>query len=156
MTDNFAFENVQRLTRRHFFGNSAGGIGSVALGALFASGNSSSFASSSLRTDTSPLQFNPRVKRVIYLFQAGGPAQQDLFDYKPVLNQKNGEQLPESVRGGQRLTSMSAQQSSIPLAGSIFKFAQHGQSGAWLSELLPYHGKIVDDICIVRSMFTEA
>src|SRR3954462_8043255 len=156
MTDNFAFENVQRLTRRHFFGNSAGGIGSVALGALFASGNSSSLASSSPRTDTSPLQFNPRVKRVIYLFQAGGPAQQDLFDYKPILNKNNGQQLPDSVRGSQRLTGMSAQQASFPLAGSIFKFGQYGQSGAWLSELLPYHRRIADDICVVRSMFTEA
>src|SRR3954449_5110561 len=110
MTDNFAFENVQRLTRRHFFGNSAGGIGRVALGALFGSGNSSSVASSSPRTDTSPLQFTPRVKRVIYLFQAGGPAQQDLFDYKPLLNKNNGQQLPDSVRGHQRLTGMSAQQ----------------------------------------------
>ena len=98
----------------------------------------------------------PRVKRIIYLFQAGGPAQQDTFDYKPLLNKKNGEQLPDYVRGGQRLTGMSAQQSSIPLAGSVFKFAQHGQSGAWLSELLPYHRRIVDDVCFVKSMFTEA
>ena len=102
------------------------------------------------------LHLPPRVKRVIYLFQAGGPAQQDLFDYKPLLNEKNGEQLPDHVRGGQRLTGMSAQQASIPLAGSIFKFAQHGQSGAWLSELLPHHREIVDDVCFVKSMFTEA
>ena len=106
--------------------------------------------------NTSHLQFPPRVKRVIYLFQAGGPAQQDLFDYKPLLNEQNGEQLPDYVRGGQRLTGMSAKQSSIPLAGSVFKFAQHGQSGAWLSELLPHHRKIVDDVCIVKSMYTEA
>ena len=96
------------------------------------------------------------MKRVIYLFQSGGPAQQDLFDYKPLLNEQNGQQLPDHVRGGQRLTGMSAQQASIPLAGSAFKFAQHGQSGAWLSEVLPHHREIVDDICFVKSMFTEA
>src|SRR4051812_32402293 len=155
MTDH-PIENLQRLTRRHFFGNSAAGIGSVALGALFASQNSSALASTSTTGSASPLQLKPKVKRVIYLFQAGGPAQQDMFDYKPLLNEQNGQQLPERVRGGQRLTGMSANQSSIPLAGSAFKFAQHGQSGAWLSELLPHHRKIVDEICIVKSMFTEA
>jgi hypothetical protein len=102
------------------------------------------------------LHSSPRAKRVIFLFQAGGPAQQDLFDYKPLLNMQNGEQLPAHIRGGQRLTGMSAQQASIPLAGSVFKFAQYGQSGAWLSELLPHHQKIVDDTCFVKSMFTEA
>jgi uncharacterized protein (DUF1501 family) len=156
MTDNFPIENVQRLTRRHFFGSAAAGIGSVALGALFASQSSSTFASSSLTSNKSPLQFNPRVKRVIYLFQAGGPAQQDLYDYKPLLNKNNGQQLPDYVRGSQRLTGMSAQQASFPLAGSIFKFAQYGQSGTWLSDLLPYHSRIADDICVVRSMFTDA
>jgi uncharacterized protein DUF1501 len=102
------------------------------------------------------LPIAPRVKRVIFLFQSGGPAQQDLFDYKPLLNEQNGQQLPDHVRAGQRLTGMSAQQASIPLAGSIFKFAQHGQSGAWLSEQLPFHRDIVDDVCIVKSMWTEA
>jgi uncharacterized protein (DUF1501 family) len=156
MPDEHPIETVQQLTRRHFFGSSAAGIGSVALGALFASQSNSAGASTSAVGSASPLQFQPRVKRVIYLFQAGGPAQQDLFDYKSLLNKSNGEQLPESIRGSQRLTGMSAQQASFPLAGSIFKFAQHGQSGAWLSELLPYHRQIVDDICIVPSMFTEA
>ncbi len=150
-------ENLERVTRRHFFGSSAAGIGGIALAAMLrvsATGAAAAAAPSS--RSISNLQFPPRVKRVIYLFQAGGPAQQDLFDYKPLLNEKNGEQLPDRVRGGQRLTGMSAQQASIPLAGSIFKFAQHGQSGAWLSELLPYHRQIVDDVCFVKSMFTEA
>src|SRR3954465_13693879 len=142
MTEEHSIETVQQMTRRHFFGRSAAGIGGVALSALFASHSSSSVASTSANGSTSPLQFNPRVKRVIYLFQAGGPAQQDLFDYKPLLNKNNGQQLPDSVRGRQRLTGMSAQQASLPLAGSIFRFGQYGQSGAWLSELLPYHRRI--------------
>ncbi len=157
MQDDHPIENLQRITRRHFFGHSAAGIGSVALGALLSESLATPAKAAATSTRTaSPLQFPPRAKRVIYLFQAGGPAQQDLFDYKPLLNQKNGQQLPAFVRGGQRLTGMSAQQASIPMAGSIFKFAQHGQSGAWLSEILPHHRQIVDDVCFVKSMFTEA
>jgi hypothetical protein len=98
----------------------------------------------------------PKAKRIIYLFMSGGPSQLDLLDYKPLLNQRHGEQLPDSVRGGQRLTGMSGNQSSIPLVGSPFKFAQHGKSGAWFSELLPHTAGIADDLCIVKSMFTEA
>ncbi|MCH8930219.1 MAG: DUF1501 domain-containing protein [Proteobacteria bacterium] len=86
--------------------------------------------------------FPARAKRVIYLFQSGAPSQMDLFDYKPLLNEKNGEQLPAHVRRGQRLTGMSVSQSSIPLAGSQFKFARHGRSGAWVSELLPHTSTI--------------
>jgi hypothetical protein len=97
-----------------------------------------------------------RAKRVIYLFMAGGPSQLETFDYKPLLEERNGQQLPESVRMGQRLTGMSGNQASLPLAGSIFKFARHGQSGAWLSELLPWTAKVVDELCIVRSLYTEA
>jgi hypothetical protein len=149
------FQNdLQHITRRHFFGRSAAGIGGVALGALL--GESLAGVARGASEGLVGLHFTPRVKRVIFLFQAGGPAQQDLFDYKPLLNEKNGEQLPASVRGGQRLTGMSAQQASIPLAGSIFKFARYGESGAWLSELLPYHRQIVDDVCFVKSMYTEA
>ena len=100
--------------------------------------------------------FAPKARRIIYLFMAGGPSQLETFDYKPLLNQRNGEDLPDSVRLGQRLTGMSGNQSILPLAGSIYKFQQHGKSGAWLSELLPKTAKMVDDLCIVRSMFTEA
>ena len=100
--------------------------------------------------------FAPKAKRVIYLFQSGGPSQLELFDHKPLLNQLRGQELPESVRMGQRLTGMTSGQTSFPLAGSFYKFNQHGQSGAWLSELLPYTSKVVDDICIVKSMYTEA
>ena len=100
--------------------------------------------------------FPPKAKRIIYLFMSGGPSQLDLLDYKPLLNQRHGEQLPDSVRGGQRLTGMSGNQSSIPLVGSPFKFAQHGQAGGWFSELLPHTAGIADDLCVVKSMFTEA
>ena len=100
--------------------------------------------------------FAPKARRVIFLFQSGGPSQQDLFDYKPLLNERHGEELPESIRRGQRLTTMSSNQSTFPLARSIFKFAQHGGSGAWVSELLPNTAKIVDRLCIVRSLHTDA
>jgi hypothetical protein len=132
---------------------SAGGLGGAALASLLA--EPAAHADGDVRP-AELLPLAPRAKRVIFLFQSGGPAQQDLFDYKPLLNEKQGQQLPSHIRGGQRLTGMSAQQASIPLAGSIFKFAQHGESGGWLSEVLPHHREIVDDLCIVRSMWTEA
>jgi hypothetical protein len=97
-----------------------------------------------------------KAKRIIYLFMSGGPSHLDLFDYKPLLNQRNGEQLPDSVRGAQRLTGMSGNQSSIPMVGSPFKFTQHGQAGGWFSELLPHTASIANDICVARSMFTES
>jgi len=93
---------------------------------------------------------------MIYLFQAGGPAHQDLFDYKPLLNKKNGEQLPDDVRMQQRLTGMTANQASIPLAGSTFSFSRHGQCGAWVSEVMPHTASVVDELCFIKSMFTEA
>jgi hypothetical protein len=152
-----SIESLQRVTRRHFFGASAAGIGGVALGALLGGTRANVTQAAGLPAgQPAGFHFPPRAKRIIYLFQSGGPAQQDLFDHKPLLNKKNGEQLPEHIRGGQRLTGMSAQQASIPLAGSAFKFARYGQSGAWLSEVLPHHRKIVDDVCFVKSLFTEA
>ncbi len=98
----------------------------------------------------------PKAKRVIYLFMAGGPSQMETFDYKPILRTRNGEQLPDSVRQGQRLTGMSGNQSSLPLAGSLFEFSQHGAAGTWVSNLLSHTAKIVDDLCIIRSMCTDA
>nr|WP_282777247.1 DUF1501 domain-containing protein [Phaeodactylibacter xiamenensis] len=97
-----------------------------------------------------------KAKRIIYLFQSGGPSQLELFDYKPLLQKRRGEDLPESVRQGQRLTGMTSGQDSFPLVGSQFGFQQHGQSGAWISDLLPYTSKIADELCIVKSMYTEA
>lgn len=98
----------------------------------------------------------PKAKRIIYLFMSGGPSQLDLFDYKPLLNKKNGEDLPDSVRQGQRLTGMSAHQARLPLAGSVFEFKQHGQSGAWFSSLLPHTARLADELCLVKSLHTEA
>src|SRR5206468_10646927 len=100
--------------------------------------------------------FKPTAKRVIYLFQSGGPSQMELFDYKPRLKEFAGADLPESVRKGQRLTGMSATQSSFPVVPSKFQFAQHGGSGAWISELIPHTAKIADDLTFARSMHTEA
>ncbi|SER03364.1 DUF1501 domain-containing protein [Neolewinella agarilytica] len=98
----------------------------------------------------------PRAKRVIYLFQSGAPSQQDLFDYKPLLRKMHGQELPASVRKGQRLTGMTSGQGSLPLAGSTFNFKQYGQSGKWLSDRLPHLAEVADDICWVQSMYTEA
>ncbi|MCI0525292.1 MAG: DUF1501 domain-containing protein, partial [Acidobacteria bacterium] len=148
-------ENNLLLTRRYFFGLCGSGIGAAALATLL---NENGFGAASPQSDGAlpglP-HFAPKAKRVIYLFQSGGPSQLDLFDAKPQLEKYRGQDLPESIRMGQRLTGMTAFQSSWPTAPSIFKFARRGQSGAYLSELLPHTAKIVDDLCFIRSMHTE-
>ena len=146
------------MTRRDFFGRFGLGLGGVALAGLFgrdALGINAKVANPYAGLPGFP-NFAPRAKRVIYLFMSGGPSQMDLFDYKPELNRRNGQELPASVRMGQRLTAMSANQASLPLAGSVFKFQQHGKCGAWVSELLPYTAKIVDELCFIKSVHTEA
>jgi hypothetical protein len=152
--DQISFDPLS-LTRRHFFSSAAFGLGSVALQALLPQRLSAQPTPQDQPQPDLP-HFAPKAKRVIYLFQSGGTSQQELFDYKPLLAEKHGEQLPDHVRAGQRLTGMSVNQASIPLAGSMFRFARHGQSGAWVSELLPHTAGVVDDLCIIRSMFTEA
>jgi len=139
------------LSRRGCLQRFGMGLGSVALAELLCGTVSAS-------GDGKPVgsHFAPAAKRVIFLFQSGGPSQLDLFDHKPLLNTLHGQQLPDSVRGGQRLTGMSANQSSIPLAGSPFQFQRHGESGAWLSELLPHTAKVADELCFVRSMYTDS
>ena len=102
------------------------------------------------------LHFNPKVKRVIYLFQSGGPSHMELFDYKPALQKMQGTEIPESVLRGQRLTGMSSGQASLPLVGSKFGFKQYGESGSWVSELMPHTAKIVDELCFIKSMHTNA
>ncbi len=132
------------VTRRHFFSKLGAGLGGFALSSLL-SGKSVDIPG-----------FAPKAKRVIYLFMSGGPSQQDLFDDKPLLRQRNGEPLPDSIRAGQRLTGMSGNQSILPLAGSHFKFSPYGKNGTLLSELLPHTGGMIDDLCLIHSMFTEA
>ncbi|MCW5554886.1 MAG: DUF1501 domain-containing protein [Verrucomicrobiae bacterium] len=147
------------LSRRELLKASSAGFGSLALAGLLGDAARAGSVIGSAAADPlapKPPHFEARAKRVIFLFMAGGPSQLETFDYKPLLNQRNGEQLPDSVRMGQRLTGMSGNQSSLPLAGSIYKFDQHGRNGTWVSELLPHTAKVVDDLCIVRSMFTEA
>lgn len=148
-------DDLLGINRRHFFKKAATGIGGIALASVFGDAFGQAAASAQKAALRLP-DFAPKAKRVIYLFQSGGPAQHDLFDYKPLLQKMNGEQLPAEVRGNQRLTGMSGNQSSLPLAGTQFGFNQYGDSGTWLSDLLPYHRDIVDDICVVKSMYTEA
>ncbi len=138
------------LTRRHFFGLGATGLGAAALATVAAGDAAAADPHQALS------HFAPRAKRVIYLFQHGAPSQLDLFDYKPGLVERRGAELPESVRRGQRLTGMTAYQSTFPAAPTVFRFARHGSSGTWLSELLPYTGGVADEICLIRSLHTEA
>ncbi len=139
------------LTRRHFFGRTSLGVGTVALSHLLPD-----LLHADAPKTQSGLHHPAKVKRIVYLFMSGGPSQIELFDHKPLLRQKHGTELPASVRMGQRLTGMSGNQATLPLAGSIFDFHQHGQSGAWISDLLPHTAAVADDLCIIKSVFTEA
>ena len=139
--------NALDLTRRHFFRRTAVGLGMPALANLLHAGQTGL---------TGVPHFPAKAKRVIWLFQSGGPSQMELFDYKPRLKEFANTDLPESVRQGQRLTGMSASQARFPIVPSKFRFAQHGQSGAYFSELLPYTAKIADKLTIVRSLNTDA
>ena len=148
------------FSRREFFGRFALGMGGAALTTLL---NRDALAAAAGPSAPNPFKgildsphVAPKAKRIIYLFMSGGPSQHDLFDHKPLLNKMNGQDLPASVRMGQRLTGMSAYQATLPMAGSHFKFAQHGKSGAWVSELMPHTAKMVDELCFVKSLHTEA
>lgn len=150
--------NLQDAINRRTFLKKSGGLG---LTALFAMLGSDVFAADDKpRKRVGGLKEFPdhtaKAKRVIYLHQSGAPSQMDLFDPKPSLEKFRGQDLPDSVRNGQRLTGMTSGQKSFPVAPSLFKFAQHGQAGIWLSELLPHTASIVDDLCFIHSMNTEA
>ncbi len=140
-----------RVNRRCFLRGAGLGIGALGLASL-----QTQTAGAAPRGELSGLHLPAKAKRVIYLFQSGGPSQHELFDYKPQLNQLDGQDLPASVRGEQRLTGMSANQSSLPMVGSRFKFSRHGKSGAWLSELLPHHREVADELCFIKAMHTDA
>lgn len=147
-------ELFQAHSRRAFLGTTAGSLGLTALGSLMAEDfNSGARATAGQQTLS---RIAPKAKRVIFLFQSGAPSQIELFDHKPELEQRRGEDLPESIRRGQRLTNMTAGQNKFPVVPSMYKFARHGQSGATLSELLPHLGTVADDICFIKSLHTEA
>jgi hypothetical protein len=141
----------REVSRRTFLRNSGGGIGLAALGGLLGTK-----AQGSATMLPGFPHHPPRAKRIIYLFQSGAPSQMDLFDPKPQMQAQRGKDLPESIRKGQRLTTMTSGQKSFPIAPSLFKFAQHGQSGAWFSEVMPHMAGMADEWCMVRSMHTEA
>lgn len=143
------YETSLGMSRRHFLSNLGMGLGGLALSDML---TPQALAQGIMGSPS----FAPKAKRVIFLFQSGGPSQLDLFDHKPTLNEQHGKELPDSVRKGQVLTGMSGNQSSLPLVGSPFKFKQHGQSGTEFSDLLPYTSKIADDICVIKSLNTEA
>lgn len=142
-------------TRRHFFQKSSTGIGLSALASLLGRDAQAEVSDVHPKLQGLP-HFPPTAKNVILLFQHGAPSQLDLFDWKPGLEARRGQNLPDSIRNGQRLTGMSAFQESFPTAPTVFKFAQHGQSRAWFSELVPHMAKTADDLCFIKSLNTEA
>ena len=146
----------QPCANRRQFLRSSMGLGTVALYSLLDRDTFGQTPREGDVTRSASTHFTPTAKRVIYLFQSGAPSQPDLFDYKPKLDALRGTDLPASVRSGQRLTTMTASQTSFPIAPSIFQFARHGQSGAWVSDLMPHHAGIVDQLCFIKSMHTEA
>lgn len=150
------FENQQHVTRRHFLGKLSVGLGSAALGTLLTKDLFSPKKSLEESIMAGIPHFAPKAKRVIYLFQNGAPSQLESFDYKPLLNKMVGQELPSSIRGAQRLTGMTAGQYKFPLVGSKFAFNQYGQNGTWISEIFPNIAKIADDICVVKTLHTEA
>jgi hypothetical protein len=146
------------LTRRYFFGKASAGLGIAALSGLLGEDLRAAAVGDENAEGGLPglPHFAPTAKRVIFLFQSGAPSQMDLFDYKPRLTEFARQELPESVRMGQRLTGMTSTQTSFPVAPSVFQFRRHGGSGAWVSELMPHLAKVADDVCFIKSMYTEA
>ena len=148
---------LRNINRRKFLTQTSLGLGGLALSGLLNNGFTQTNQGLPLSGGLSGLpHYLPKAKRIVYLFMSGGPSQIDLFDYKPKLKGMQGEELPDSVRKGQRLTGMSAGQSALPITPSLFEFKQRGDSGSWISELLPYTAEVVDELCFIKSMHTEA
>jgi hypothetical protein len=148
---------VRIETRRQFFRQGANALGTAALCSLGGLASANDFREKNAIGGIPSLpHFAPKAKNVIYLHMVGGPSQMDLFDYKPQMNDWYDKDLPESIRNGQRLTTMTSGQARFPIAPSKYKFTQHGQCGMWMTELLPWTSKVVDDLCFIRSMHTEA
>jgi len=146
-------EYFGNMTRRHFFASGASAVGWAALASLL---DADRVRAADKTAGAVAPHHTPKAKQVIYLHMVGGPAQMDLYDYKPKMNDWYDKDLPDSIRQGQRLTTMTSGQARFPIAPSKFKFAQHGESGMWVSELLPNTASMVDDMCFIRSMHTEA
>jgi hypothetical protein len=140
-------------TRRALFAKSAMGLGGAALGSLLTR-DGLALAPDALAPKLP--HFAPKAKRVIYLLQNGAPSHVDLFDYKPKLKEWHGRQIPDEVVGGKRFSTMTGNQTERPVLGEITHFAQHGQSGAWVSDFLPHTASIADDLCFIKSLHTEA
>jgi hypothetical protein len=150
-------EYGRQITRRHFFAQGSHALGWAALASLAGPDRLASPANASPAAAPPALTHFPgKTKHIIYLHMVGGPPQMDMYDYKPVMQEYYDKDLPDSIRMGQRLTTMTSGQKRFPIAPSKYQFAQHGQSGMWVSELLPWTAKMVDDMCFVRSMHTEA
>jgi hypothetical protein len=149
-------EMRQNVTRRHFFGQAGLGLGTAALASLLPEISSANEEKKRVGGLPELPHFAPKAKRAIYLFMAGAPSQMDLFDYKPKMDELFDKDLPETIRMGQRLTTMTSGQQRFPIAPSKYKFKQHGKSGAWVSELLPHTAKMVDDLAIIKTLNTEA
>ncbi len=147
-------EYARYETRRQFFGRGMNALGWAALASLAKTGTTDAIGAEAAANALT--HFAPKAKRVIYLHMVGGPSQMDLYDYKPKMNDFYDKDLPESVRNGQRLTGMTSGQARFPIAPSMYKFQQHGKCGMWVSEMLPHTAKMVDDMCFIRSMNTEA
>ena len=145
-------------SRRNFLRKSSLGFGSIALSSMLSPslGIAKNFSSPNISSTNSLPHFIPKAKRVIYLFQSGGPSQIETYDYKPLLEKWHGNEIPQSLKETQRNSGMVEGQSSYPLVKSIFNFKQYGQSGAWVSELFPHTAEIVDELCIIKSMKTDA
>jgi hypothetical protein len=150
------FEHQLNVNRRHFLSKLSMGFGSAALGSLLLPDLLKGAKSGMEDLPVGLPHFAPKAKRIIYLFQNGAPSQLESFDYKPLLNKMYGQDLPESIRNGQRLTGMTSNQERFPLIGSKFKFNQYGENGVWISELFPNIGSIADELCVIKSMHTEA
>jgi uncharacterized protein (DUF1501 family) len=140
-------------TRRAFLGRGTLGLGGIALGSLL---NAQAAKRNAIGGQAGLPHFAPKAKRVIYLFQSGGPSQMDLFDYKPHLAKRFGEEVPESIYPAERKTTMTSGQASFPCAPSTLKFTRHGQAGTWLSEPLRHLAQVIDDVCVIKSMHTDA
>ena len=142
-------EYIRNLTRRHFLLSGANVLGAAAFGSLLGAEKSAAGTKTGLHAALPETHFPAKAKNVIYLHMVGGPSQLDLFDYKPKMQEWYDKDLPDSVRKGQRLTTMTSGQARFPIAPTKYKFAQHGKSGMWLSELLPWKAKMVDDMCFI-------